>query len=266
MRKLAIAIMLLFVSYQCLADVTCLKVSGNFNGPIAIWKSRWQQYNGNIVEISSNQVLSVYGYYLEDGKRNGLKYWKQISGNNAIWFGDRCNPINSYDVWYIGDPSCVLVPSSRMSIPRIPTFIPNILEYGRRNFDILDRPKRIGYPVIESITFKDLEFTNLLNGFSVVSIDLETDNPIFIEAIDTSNNDVKLWWKDNTTNSNYLVMRSFDLINWEEASIKIVGSSKVNSYSEMRDKPSNPAYLHSMIKENTNRNNSVFFKVIKSKK
>jgi len=260
MKNLIIVILILFIS-QCYADIACLKISGSFDASIEIWKSRWYQYNGSILEISSNQIKSVYGYYIEDGKINGLKYWKQIGGDNAIWFGDRCNPLNSYDTWYIGNPNCVSVPANRKSIPRIPTFIPNILEYGNRNFNILDRPAKNGYPTIESIILTEEELTNLVNSISIAFL----DEPLFIDSINIINNDVNLWWRDKDTNCSYKVMRSFDLINWEESSIEIKSlgvSNKSNHYSEMRD--SLNIMPTSMVLK-TNKNKSIFFKLIKKK-
>jgi len=75
-------------------------------------------------------------------------------------------------------------------------------------------------------------------------------NPVHVDAIDVSNNNVKLWWKDD---SDYLVMRSSDLVNWEVAPVKLYGCLiQPDTKSEAMG--------------NTNRNNCVFFRVFKSKK
>ena len=260
MSKLII-ILLIMISIKSLADVTCLKISGSFDASIEIWKSRWYQYNNSNLNISSDKVSKIYGYYIEDGKKNGLKYWKQIGGDNAIWFGDKCNPINSYDAWYIGNPNCVAVPANRKSIPRIPTFIPNILEYGKRNFNILDRPERAGYPTIESITLTEEEFTNLVSSINMKDL----EEPLFIDSINIINNNVNLWWKDKDTNCSYKVMRSFDLINWEENSIDIRNINKINQvnhYSESRD-GIRAIFTSDILK--TNKNQTIFFKIVKKK-
>lgn len=258
MKNLIIVTVILFM-FQCFADMTCLKISGSFDVSINIWKDRWSQYNNSSFEPSSNQLSSVYGYYQEYSKINGFRSWRQIGGVNAIWFGDKCNPISSFDVWYIGDPNCVAVPAIRKSIPRIPTFIPNMPEYGKRNYDLLDRPMRNGYPIVESITITEEEFTNLVNSVSMISLEA----PLFIESIAVINNSVNLWWRDKDTNCTYRVMRSFDLVNWEECSVEIKAtniSNQVNHYSELRD-GSNITPIELVVKGNQ----VVFFKVVKRK-
>jgi len=258
MKNVVIAAGILF-ALQCFADITCIKVSGSFEASIDVWKSRWQQYNGSTFEPSSNQVKEVWGYYREGEKINGFRSWSQIGGVNAIWFGDRCSPYDSFDVWYVGDPNCVAVPAVRKSIPRIPTFIPNILAYGGRNFNLLDRPITSGFPKIESVTITEEEYTNLVKSINAVSL----EEPLFIETIDVIAGDVNLWWRGKDTNCTYMVMRSFDLINWEECSFEIKSanrSDQVNHYSEIRDGLNIvPTGLAAKM------NQAVFFKVVKKR-
>jgi len=129
--------LLLFLATGCLAqDVV---VQGGFEEAIALWQSRWLEH-GVQVELPSGLPVSVHGLYKPCQPINGLKAWKQVGGDNYIWFGDRLNPVDSFDAWYIGDPACVFVPASKRSIPRWPIFVLN--EKGRNPFALLDRSLR----------------------------------------------------------------------------------------------------------------------------
>jgi hypothetical protein len=113
-------------------------VSGTFNQSIKIWQERWKLYNGTIKSINNSDVINKLGYYVKQPYTiNKHKCYKQINGNNYIWFGHKLNPVNSYDAWYIGntiEPTqptetnsliTPLTPLNKLSIPCSPTFLPN---------------------------------------------------------------------------------------------------------------------------------------------
>jgi hypothetical protein len=81
----------------------------------------------------------------------------------------------------------------------------------------------------------------------------------FIEKISFIDNNINLWWSGNS-NCTYIVMRSFDLANWEEASIGMRSLNSMNHYSENRD-GLNIRSISSIL--GTNRNQSVFYKVVR---
>ncbi len=242
-----IAFFLCVFATLCVVAVDCLQISGSFDTSITIWQSRWKSYNGSNISISSNQVTAVYGYYVASGKRNGFTYYTQAGGGNAIWFGDRRNPYNSFDVWYIGDPNCVAVPARTLSIPRIPTFLPNMIELGARNFDLCSRPSTPGYPTIERITFTDSEYANLVKSFPIYGLDNPT---LWIDRIYFVADNVMIEWKSCFTNSTYTVMKSTNLVDWTVAVSNENSSTAINCYHE--------PFL--------NKAEVIFFRVIETKK
>jgi hypothetical protein len=198
----------------CLGDVECLKVSGSFDIPVATWKVRRQSGGIPAVEISTSAVLSVIGHYVTAGMINGKPSWKQLGGNNVMWFGDRLNPQNSFDAWYIGDPGCAQVPAKRFSVPRLPTFVPNELALGVRNFDPCDRTRAVGMPVIERVVITDAEALVLSNMTQVIIGSLELDESVIISGISLSGEVVRLWWASHDGMS-YQVQKSQDMASWD---------------------------------------------------
>lgn len=114
-------------------------VEGSFEIPAQIWKDKWLKYNTSpamkLDNVMTNEVLGVY--LLQPFKINKAPVFKQPSGKNYIWFGDLCNPYDSFDAWYIGEYPAKPVPRTKPAIPLIPTFIPNT---AHTNMDYIHQP------------------------------------------------------------------------------------------------------------------------------
>jgi hypothetical protein len=103
-----------------------VELSGSFDIPSRKWIERWQAYNGSPKQFDKSESEGLFTtYLLQDFKINRKVCWKEINGENMIWFGDRNNARNSFDAWYVGSYPYESPPARRKSIPVHPTFIPN---------------------------------------------------------------------------------------------------------------------------------------------
>jgi hypothetical protein len=197
----------------------CILVGNDFSLPVSIWGERWAKYNGYTPTISTNVFNEVSGWYIPSTnittrtKRPELsRRWKQVGGRNEIWWGDRLNPRDSYDTWYIGDPSCAQVPATRCSIPRLPTFIPNEKGSIDINLNPWRRTQSNGTPSVVMTVMSDDEMGSLTNN--IYGTWGSTDpTPTRITSISCSSGMVSITW-ETTTSGNFVILGSSDLVTW----------------------------------------------------
>lgn len=232
-------------------------VGGSFDVPFKIWEDRWNKYNPSVntrVDPAvSNGLLGMY--LLQPFSINRRAVWKQPSGKNFVWFGDLCNPRDSFDVWYVGQYPAQQVPRARYSIPVIPTFSPNHIGLDSDSlFSPWSKKKVPGEPTFKKTVVdishfyrlsKDDPFTQITNKLTksvspeqmnslellthysspeqldsfeeVVSLELER---LFFKSIKLTTNGVELIW-NSYTNYLYNVSRATNL----QSSFSVIGTN-----------------------------------------
>jgi hypothetical protein len=228
-----------------------LVVSGTFNQSIKIWQERWKLYNGTIKSINNSDVINKLGYYVKQPYTiNKNKCYKQINGNNYIWFGHKLNPVNSYDAWYIGnsiEPTQTtqptettetnslitpLTPLNKLSIPCSPTFLPNnngintLTIFYTTNITIISQSdpsiQRLFLSQSElaeliKLNSHNFDLSNLYDSSSLSSLS-EINNSITKMSVNNINNLLTITIKTSVTPANPLIIdvyRSTDLVNDE---------------------------------------------------
>jgi len=204
-----------------------LVVSGTFNESIKIWQDRWKLYNGTIKSINDSDISNKLGYYaIQPYTINNHKCYKQINGNNYIWFGHKLNPVNSYDAWYIGNTIehthrtetntliNPLTPLTQPAIPCSPTFLPNrkgintAISFYKKDITTISESD----PSIQRLFLSQSEMAELIL-LNIQSFDLsnvfnlsEINNNIIKMSVNGLDNLLTITVETSATPANHLLM------------------------------------------------------------